>query len=124
MPRGQFEATSYFVFDLMHSKGPYCMSWRVQNRSEDANTPSVARAMSENPELVVVRSSHTKAGFAKIVDASAAMGANLALARWKKEIGCRCRPTRRFSFNLAYDGLLFNGLLFIYGARLKSEETH
>jgi hypothetical protein len=26
------------------------MSWRAQNRSKDANTPSVARALSENPE--------------------------------------------------------------------------
>jgi hypothetical protein len=33
--------------------------------------------------------------------------------------GCRCRhcrPTRRFSFNFAYDKIGFNGLLFIWGS--------
>jgi hypothetical protein len=30
-----------------------------------------------------------------------------------------CRPTRRFSFNLAYDRLVFNGLLFIWGTLKK-----
>jgi hypothetical protein len=62
-------------------------------------------------------------------DESATMGANLALAssgvtmganlapRWVlKKIGCRCRPTRRLSFNLGYARLGFNGLLFIWGA--------
>jgi hypothetical protein len=34
----------------------------------------------------------------------------------EQKIGCRCRPTRRFSFHLAYDRLVFNGLLFIWGA--------
>jgi hypothetical protein len=29
--------------------------------------------------------------------------------------GCRCRPTRGLSFHLAYDRLVFNGLLFIWG---------
>jgi hypothetical protein len=51
------------------------------------------------------------------------MGANLALARQKK-FGCRCRPTRRFSFHLlAYDRLVFNGLLVIYMGRVKNIKT-
>jgi hypothetical protein len=29
------------------------MSWRAQNRSKDAKTPSVARAMSRNPKLAL-----------------------------------------------------------------------
>jgi hypothetical protein len=33
-----------------------------------------------------------------------------------KQIGCRCRPTRGLSFHLAYDKVVFNGLLFIWGA--------
>jgi hypothetical protein len=35
----------------------------------------------------------------------------------KQNIACRCRPTRRFSFNLAYDRMVFNGLLFICDMR-------
>jgi hypothetical protein len=52
--------------------------------------------------------------------------------------GCRCRPTGWLGFHLAYDRLVFNGLLFMcgsqivfhlagvrlaptYGARLKNE---
>jgi hypothetical protein len=41
------------------------------------------------------------------------MGAELALARLKKKVGCRCRPTRGLSFHLAYDRMGFNGLLFM-----------
>jgi hypothetical protein len=55
-----------------------------------------------------------------LVDESATMGANLALAR-RKKIDCRCRPTRRFSFNLAYDGMGFNGLLLLWGALKKQK---
>jgi hypothetical protein len=48
-------------------------------------------------------------------DASAAMGANLALATRKViffwTAAVVCRPTRRFGFNFAYDGGVFNGLL-------------
>jgi hypothetical protein len=51
---------------------------------------------------------YEKAGFAKLVDASATTGANLALARRGKKNGCRWRPTRGLSFH-------FNGLLFICG---------
>ena len=57
---------------------------------------------------------YEKAGFAKPVDASATMGADLALARFFLN-DCRCHPTRRFSSNLAYDRLVFNGLLFMAG---------
>jgi hypothetical protein len=58
------------------------------------------------------------------------MGANLALAtrKAKKKIGCRCRPTRGLSFHLAYDRLVFNGLLFIFifiwGTPFKNKNTH
>jgi hypothetical protein len=41
----------------------------------------------------------------------------MATGHLKTKTGFRHRPTRRFSFNLAYDRLVFNGLLFIYGAR-------
>jgi hypothetical protein len=58
--------------------------------------------------------SRKKAGFAKLVDASATTGANLALVRGEEKNGHRRRPTRRFRFNLAYDRLVFNGLLFIW----------
>jgi hypothetical protein len=44
---------------------------------------------------------------------------NLTLAREKKKIGCRCRPTRGLGFHLAYDRLISNGLLFIWGALKK-----
>jgi hypothetical protein len=45
------------------------------------------------------------------------MGANLALARWGKKLAAAVvqpQPnTQRFIFNLAYDRMGFNGLLFI-----------
>jgi hypothetical protein len=66
---------------------------------------------------------YEKAGFAKLVDASVTMGADLALARRKNKFGCRCRPTRRFNFNLAYDRMVFNGLLFICGTFKKMNTT-
>jgi hypothetical protein len=54
-PRGQFEIVSenpnHLDFDERHSKGGGGMSWRAQNRSKDAKTPSVGPAMFEKPEL-------------------------------------------------------------------------
>jgi hypothetical protein len=60
--------------------------------------------------------------FAKLVDASTTMGAaNPALARLKKKkkkrllLSSNTQLARQFSFNLAYERLVFNGLLFIWG---------
>jgi hypothetical protein len=39
----------------------------------------------------------------------------------KNKFGCRCRPTRGLSFNLAYDRMVFNGLLFICGTFKKGK---
>jgi hypothetical protein len=39
------------IFRAVDSKGGQSMSWRAQNRSEDAKTPSAGRGMSEKPEL-------------------------------------------------------------------------
>jgi hypothetical protein len=39
----------------------------------------------------------------------------------KTKIGCRCRPTRRFGFDLAYARLASNGLLRIRGTSKKSK---
>jgi hypothetical protein len=56
-----------------------------------------------------------KAGFAKLVDASATMGAKLALARLKKEAAVVVQlDCSGFIWHI-YDGLVFNGLLFIWG---------
>jgi hypothetical protein len=46
------------------------------------------------------------------------MGANLTLARRGKKMAAAAavaRPTRGLSFHLAYDRLVFNGLLFVCG---------
>jgi hypothetical protein len=75
--------------------------------------------------LTSTTASSKKAGFAKLVDASATMGADLTSsqgARREKKLAAAVvqLPTRRrFSFNLAYDGLVFNfqrpaGLLFVW----------
>jgi hypothetical protein len=56
--------------------------------------------------------SNEKVEFAKLVDASATMGANLTLAMGEKN-GCRCRQTLRLMFYFGNNRTTFTGLLFV-----------
>jgi hypothetical protein len=66
-------------------------------------------------QVLQITARYEKAGFAKPVDASATIGADLALARRKQNwLPLSSNSTVQFvSFNLACDGLISNGLLLM-----------
>jgi hypothetical protein len=77
-----------------------------------------------NLALTSTTARYEKVGYAKlavVLTCKSHDSANLTTGHLKIKTGFRHRPTRRFTLNLGYDRLLFNGMLFMYGARLKSK---